>query len=125
MNNLISVILLIAVLVLGWMTYQTREQLLQSERQIAVLQESITVTQQELVQVNGKLEELNKTSVKGLVKEANNAILDGWEALVNSVENEVRKARESMEDNAGEPENASPSVQQTPTLESPDGTDRT
>lgn len=124
MNNLISAILLIAVVALGWMNYQTREQLLQSERQIAVLQDSISLTQKQLVEMQGKLTELDKTSVQGLVKEANGAILDGWEALVNSVENEVRKAREAMQH-----QNQAPAPQadpnSNPKLESPDGTDRT
>lgn len=124
MNNLISAILLVAVVVLGWMNYQTREQLLQSERQIAVLQDSISLTQKQLVEMQGKLTELDKTSVQGLVKEANGAILDGWEALVNSVENEVRKAREAMQhQNQAPAPKADPNS--NPKLESPDGTDRT
>lgn len=124
MNNILSVILLIAVVVLGWMQYQTQQQLVQSERQIVVLQESIAATQNQLATMQNKVTELDKTSVQGLVKEANGAILDGWEALVNSVENEVRKAREAMQDD-NQNDAKTPETPTTPKLESPDGTDRT
>lgn len=120
MNNLISAILIVAVLALAWMNYQTTQQLQQSERHIALLQESLSSTQQQLAQVQNQVTELDKASVQGLVKEANGAILDGWEALVNSVENEVRKAREALQQN-----NDAPNPETGPELESPDGTDRT
>jgi cell division protein FtsL len=130
MNKLISLVLAIMVGVLGWMLYQTQMQLDVSRNQVQLLQQSLEVTQAEVADLKDQVAELDRTSIQGLVRDANDAILDGWEAMVKTVEEEVKRARKTMEqslpqDNTAQPPKNQPPKEEAPQLESPDGTDRT
>lgn len=91
MNKLISLVLAIMVGVLGWMLYQTQMQLDVSRNQVQLLQQSLEVTQAEVADLKDQVAELDRTSIQGLVRDANDAILDGWEAMVKTVEEEVKE----------------------------------
>ncbi|GAA5316613.1 MAG: hypothetical protein AseanaTS_18170 [Candidatus Pelagadaptatus aseana] len=125
MNKVIGVILVVAVGVLGWMLYQTQQQLASSQQQVQLLEESLTVTQNEVGRLQEQVAQLDRSSIQGLVREANDAILDGWEAMVKTVEEEVKRARETMEQSMPASPPAEQPTEPEPTLESPDGTDRT
>ncbi len=135
MQKLIWAILLLMVIAMGWTNYDTRQMLQESRQQLALASELNTQQQQQLellhaevVRLNQRVSTLDKNSVEGIVREANQAILQGWESLVSTVEEELKKAREKA---AGGSSNQSPAPpQQQPSIppgqfESPDGTDRT
>ena len=128
MQKLISLLLLIIVALLTWQLYLTRQGLSQSQQQVAALTSNLETTQSEVEALKLHLQELEKQSIKGVVNETNEAILDGWEALVDTFEEQVERARKSLDDaiNEGKTDHQTPnSTPKTPRLESDDGTERT
>ncbi len=124
------VLILIIALAAAWQFYdmQQREQAMRLRLQ--ALESSVNEMQQRLGTLEGQVTQLRESSVEGLVNEANTAILEGWESLVDTVENELKKAREALRNETFPPrDDAEPAPGQpddnAPRLESPDGTDRT
>jgi len=92
---------LIAVLVLLFMgsagQYWLTQQALEASRlEIAQLHAQVEQLDTEVEQLKGQVALLGKTSVQGIVREANSALLDGWSSLMSTVESELVKAREAM-----------------------------
>jgi len=92
---------LIAVLVLLFMgsvgQYWLTQQALEASRlEIAQLRAQVEQLDTEVEQLQGQVALLGKTSVQGIVREANSALLDGWSSLMSTVESELVKAREAM-----------------------------
>lgn len=93
---------LVAVLVLlflgsagqYWLTQQSLER---SRLEVAQLRSTVEQLNSEMKQLQAQVEQLDKTSVQGVVREANSALLDGWSSLMSTVESELVKARESMQ----------------------------
>ena len=92
---------LIAVLLLLFMGsagqyWQTQQALEISRLEIAQLQTKVDQLDSQVEQLQGQVALLGKTSVQGVVREANSALIDGWSSLMSTVERELVKARESM-----------------------------
>lgn len=122
MKNLLIVLLLAALAGLGWLFYQ---QQLQAQQQITQLTQRLNQAEIDIEAVQKRVQQLDKSSINGLVKEANNAILDGWEALVNGVGEEVKRARDSIQQSMPEPAPKPTPKPVQPQLESPNGLDKT
>jgi methyl-accepting chemotaxis protein len=125
MKNLLIIILLVAVAGLGWILYQQQLQTQQQITQITQLTQRLSQVEFDVTAVRNRVRALDKSSINGLVEEANNAILDGWEALVNGVGEEVKRVRESIQQSIPEPLPESIPDSQPPQLESPNGLDKT
>ena len=117
MDKVFGLILLCWMVISGWFHYETRVQLLDSQRQVQVLNEQMGQMAEQMAAVHAEMTKLDTQSIDGMVRDANNALISGWESLVNTVGEELKKARESMPQDQATPK-------QSPTLESPDGTDR-
>lgn len=118
MNKLLVVLLVVTLAISGWMHYDTQQQLLASQRQIHQLNTQIAQLSEQMVLVHQELSRVNTDSIDGIVKDANEALLNGWESLVNTVGEELKRAREQ---GAGTNQNQQDSEA---LLESPDGTER-
>jgi hypothetical protein len=126
MKNLLIVVLLLALFGLSWMQIRTQQKLDIAQQQQDSLAQHLDKTKIEINQLKNKISELDKTSINGLVKEANNAILGGWETLVNGVGEEVKRARELMQESIQEQTTPKPDPQQNPSeIESPKILERT
>ncbi|MEJ2442545.1 MAG: hypothetical protein P8Y42_03665 [Exilibacterium sp.] len=114
-----SLILLVAVVGVSWQWYQAGIRERQLQKQLLEMQGQVAQLQEQVGQLQTELNSLNKTSFKGLVRDANDAILSGWESLLDTVENEVKKAREALdqEQNPGSPQPGEPQPQTEPELD--------
>ena len=79
-----------AVLYLG---YQ-REQALSAE--VTSLRAEVTTLRQSLAQQRNKLAQIERQSVSAMVAKANKVIVEGWDAIVDSVESEMVRARQAL-----------------------------
>ena len=89
-------ILLVVSIVEGWLIYDyySKHQLLLVEN--GRLEEKLSQTELKLDTALAKVEALEKNSIEGKLKDTNQAIVDGWELLLERVEQELSKARESL-----------------------------
>lgn len=97
MQKLILALLVLVIAGMGWMYYDGQQQLKEARLQSQQLEQQLALLNKEVAALSEQVEKLGDNSVEGLVRQANNAILDGWESLVNSVENELKKAREKVQ----------------------------
>lgn len=124
--------LLVAVAGLAaWQVYEMRFQLNVANQQVDDLSKELSSLQDKVKSMQDDIVRLDKGSVQGLVSEANDVILSGWESLVNTVGNELKKAREELDKAAAPvdpntaPQPPSEASPDQPQLESDDGTDKT
>lgn len=101
MSSMVSRYLVIAVLlvvvVFQLYLYQEslkREQFLQ--HQISNLQQQVVDIDRELSALKVLVVKLDEGSLDNMVDEANEAFISGWEALMDTVDKELQKARESL-----------------------------
>jgi len=76
-----------------WLTQQALDA---SRLEITQLHARVERLDAEVEQLQGQVALLGKTTVQGIVREANSALLDGWSSVMSTVESELVKARESM-----------------------------
>lgn len=89
-------ILLVVVVVESWFLYDffhKNEQLLAENTQ---LEKELFESKEALLASENKMAELEKKSLEGMLKQTNKAVVSGWEKLLNTVEAELNKARESI-----------------------------
>lgn len=96
-SKYLIIIVLLVVVVFQLYLYQEslkREQFLQ--HQIGHLQRQVVDMEKELVVVKAMVLELNEGSLDAMVDDANEAIISGWEALIDVVNKELQNARDSL-----------------------------
>ena len=107
-------ILIIVVIVQGWFIYQ----FLEDKKALALENQALTAQLETAVEQINKNEKqiaiLKKKSVEGVLDETNRAVISGWEALMNKVEDELDKALESFPESIFQPleESLNPSQKQ-------------
>ncbi len=116
--SLLAKILLVVVLVQAWFLYDyynKNQQLLTENVQIET---ELFQTKESLLAAEKKASDLEKRSLEGMLKETNKAVVSGWEKLLDAVENELDKARDSI----GGLKESEPSVQNPSDLNQEDKT---
>jgi hypothetical protein len=100
---LVKILLVIAV-VEAWFLYDfyQKNQSLISEN--IELETQLLISQEALTEANKRVEQLEKQSLEGVLKQTNKAVVSGWEKLMNTVEEELKKARDALPTIIGEPE---------------------
>lgn len=94
--SLLAKVLLVVVLIQAWFLYDyynRNQQLLAENVQIET---ELFQTKESLLAAEQKASELEKRSLEGMLKETNKAVVSGWEKLLDAVENELDKARDSI-----------------------------
>ncbi|GAA6152924.1 hypothetical protein [Pseudoteredinibacter isoporae] len=100
----LSIISLVVSLLLGFFCFQlwqqssdlaTRMQAL--EKQNEQLAAELKASQDEMGFIREKLLEFERTSLKGIADQANDAFLEGWESLIGIVGKEIDQARKNIE----------------------------
>lgn len=102
MSSIISryliVVVLLVVVIFQLFLYQEsleREKFLQY--QISNLQRQVVGLERELVVVKTLVVELDESSLDSMAEDANEAIVTGWEALMETMSRELESARKSLE----------------------------
>ncbi len=100
-----NLLILMVLAVLAFAFYEVFTTNQRSQRLVA----DVTSLQQRVDNLDGRLrrtqeriKELEKTSIKGVVESANRTIVDGWSAMMATLEGELRKAREQMSQKEGD-----------------------
>ncbi len=94
---LLAIALLVAVIALIWR--DARDQDVDQARLQSSLDElrlRLDLLEREQARLQDELQTLQRQSVKGMVEQANAAILDGWQALVETIEKQLREARAAL-----------------------------
>jgi len=99
--------ILIAVLVLLFVGsagqyWQTQQALEASRLEISQLRTKVEQLKRDVDTLQAHVKQLDKTSVQGIVREANSTLIDGWSSLMSTVENELVRAREAMQAQHGQ-----------------------
>jgi len=94
--SLAAKFLLVIVLIQAWFLYDMHRQntvlLSANEEYSAYLEDS----EAKITQLQAQLAETEKKTVDGILKETNKAVIQGWESLLNKVEEELEKAKEVL-----------------------------
>jgi predicted nucleic acid-binding Zn-ribbon protein len=97
-------ILFVLVLIQAWFLvefYQNNQTVtaenIQLEQQLLAANDSLESLNTSLDVANKKIETLEKNSIDGILKDTNKAVINSWEALLNTVEGELKKARKSID----------------------------
>ena len=117
MSKVINVLLFIVVIGLGYVAWEGWQLLQHSKQETAALQlqvdalnQQIRAMQADVNALNQKVSSLDESSVDNIVRQANNAIIDGWQSLVTTVENELERAKEALRDRSQPAEPAPPAA---------------
>lgn len=98
MKSLVTKGLFVIVLIQAWFLYDIHRQNTAlsavNEEYAAYLKDS----EAKIAELETQLAETEKKTVDGILKETNKAVVKGWESLLNKVEQELEKARESVPD---------------------------
>jgi hypothetical protein len=89
-------ILFVVAIVQAWFLYDfyNKNQKLISEN--IELETQLLTSQEALAEAQARAEQLEKQSLEGVLKQTNKAVVSGWEKLMNTVEEELQKARDAM-----------------------------
>lgn len=96
MNKILIIVGILLIAGLGYLHYDSQQQLKQSRQKMFELKIELEQLKHRVSELEIEVRALEKSSVEAIVRDANSAILEGWESLVNTVENEIKKARESI-----------------------------
>ncbi|WP_157497837.1 hypothetical protein [Gilvimarinus chinensis] len=115
--RLLLILLVIAVSAQGAALYWGYQQHLQLTARVAELETQSAALQTRAEALGNTIKKMEQDSVGAMVKKANQVIVQGWDAIVNSVEAEMDRAREALEHLDEEPataEQAAPQTQPAP-----------
>lgn len=94
---LIAKISFALLLISFWFIYDKRNQYERLLAEHEMLKEELVLANQSISQLTDKNEELEKKSVEGLLRETNKVVVSGWETLLNTVEEELNKAKKMIQ----------------------------
>ena len=102
--SVLAKVLFVLVLVQAWFLYDfySKSQVLivdnvQLEQQLLVANEALANVNEALATANKKVVMLEESSLDSVLKETNKAVINSWQALLNTVEGELNKARKSID----------------------------
>ncbi|AKH69887.1 hypothetical protein IMCC21906_02224 [Spongiibacter sp. IMCC21906] len=91
------VLLLVAILAVDYLQFQhsqTSRAALHSE--ISHLNERINGLEGQLSTVKAELNKMENSSLGGVINNANEALIEGWSAMIDAVERQLDQAKENM-----------------------------
>ena len=95
---LLIVIALTGFMYMGWQQQNLMQtQLAKLTDKNQQLADTLLASRDEIDFLNTKILEMERSSVKGLAKQANGAFLDGWESSMGVVGTEIERARKDLE----------------------------
>ncbi|MBB5188428.1 F0F1-type ATP synthase membrane subunit b/b' [Zhongshania antarctica] len=69
--------------------------------QLVLLSTRVDSVDERVQQARDKLEELEQSSLGGLIENANDALIQGWSAMIDTVEKELHRAKKGFDKPAG------------------------
>lgn len=91
------VVVLLAVLAVDYMQYQhgqaSRETL---HTEISSLNKRISNLEGQLAKTDAELKKMETSSLGGIIDNANEALIEGWSAMIDAVERQLDQAKENI-----------------------------
>ena len=98
LNSPVVNILLIALVVVVFIQHrQFAEYRTNADAKMVSVSDEVVELRRQLQTAERKIDQLERSSIEGVVKQANGALIDGWQVLMNTVEQELRKMQESLQ----------------------------
>lgn len=118
-GTVLAVLIVLAVAALEYWQYKDAQaQRAMVNAQLVQLSIRIDELDQKLLATKREMQELESSSLGGIIDNANEALIQGWSVMVETVEQELARARESLQkrqsSDGGAPPNASPSSTNPP-----------
>jgi hypothetical protein len=88
--------LLVLVLVQAWFLYDYHNKNQQLMAENIQIETELFQAKESLISFKQKAEEQENRSLEGMLKETNKVVVSGWEKLLDAVEGELDKARDSI-----------------------------
>lgn len=106
MRQLIAATVLLSIIVgLLWLWQGEREHsasiaaaLASTQRQVTELETKVLELQEQALQLEETVAKLQKNTPEGLLDRANRTFLDGWESFVGTVQEELDRVREKLDE---------------------------
>ncbi|UTF60457.1 hypothetical protein [Gilvimarinus sp. DA14] len=111
--RLLLILLVIAVSAQGAALYWGYQQHMQLKARVAELESQSADLQARAQALSNTIKKMEQDSVGAMVKKANQVIVQGWDAIINSVEAEMDRAREALEHLDDEPATGGQAAPQT------------
>ncbi|MBD2859161.1 hypothetical protein IB286_09085 [Spongiibacter sp. KMU-158] len=100
-SSLTSALLVLIIIALG--AYAFWDHRMQTERNAALQNELIAVNsrlerlEMNMAKTRADMDELGESSLGGMIEDANDALIEGWSAMMNAVGRELETARQTFE----------------------------
>jgi F0F1-type ATP synthase membrane subunit b/b' len=105
MHKIINLILLVALLASLWWGHGQYQQRLALEESALELQDSVEELEMQLVdslsevaELQTKLEDAQRYSVKEVMRDANKSLVEGWQTIIQSFEQEIDRVIDEIEE---------------------------
>jgi hypothetical protein len=115
----LSKILVVLLILAGVYIYQQEKKHAALESENTTLRTTIQALEESLAMANDKNSELEKKSVEGILRETNKVVVSGWETLLNTVEQELNKARKMIEQKKSQEKEEETTSEPSPTESKP------
>jgi hypothetical protein len=115
----LSKILVVLLILAGVYIYQQEKKHAALESENTTLRTTIQALEESLAMANDKNSELEKKSVEGILRETNKVVVSGWETLLNTVEQELNKARKMIEQKKSQEKEEETTSKSSPTESKP------
>jgi len=102
---------------LTWQLFSLSQQNQILQTKVMALEDQVSVMAASHYEMSRNLAELEKSSLQGMVDEANSALLNGWDSLLDSVKNEIERTREKLEKKGQTPIEPKPMESSKPEIE--------
>lgn len=107
MNKFLALVLcLVMAAVVGLQYYQLRsnEQFQRDVAQeLALIKAELELQREENTRINRELQDLRQSDIDVLVEDAGQALVSGWNSMLEALETELRKAEKSLRERSGKP----------------------
>ena len=90
-------VLIVLLVIAGWFLYQQHQEKQALQVLNQQLQTELAIVRQSLAESQKKAEELEEKSIEGMLRETNKVVVSGWETLLDTVEQELNKARDAIQ----------------------------
>lgn len=117
MGLLLAAIIVVVLLGLEYWQYRDAQAYRQTvNAQLMLLSERVNGIDERVRIAKNELDEIQQNSLGGLIESANDALIEGWSAMINSVEKELERAKKGIDKKVPNtaPDNSSPSADPAP-----------
>ena len=105
MNKVLALSLsLVMAAVVGLQYYQFRSnERFQRDvaRELAAIKAELELRREENVRINRELQDLRQSDIDVLVEDAGQALVNGWNSMLEALESELRKAEKALRERSG------------------------